>query len=118
MLKIPDPWTVDALTARSWHQSGHAVLLDVREAPEYQLEHIPGAMLYPLSYLEPAHYPRALRGHVVLVCQQGERSLAAGRQLLLAGIPDLYSLAGGLDGWIKAGMPVEGTKHDPEDYSI
>ena len=118
MLRIPDPLTVDPATARSWHDAGEAVLLDVREAHEYQLEHAPGSLLYPLSYLNTADYPRALRGRVVLICQEGKRSLAAGRELLQSGVGELYSLDGGIDAWLKAGLPMEGTKHDPEDYVI
>jgi len=118
MLRIPDPSTIDPATARSWHEAGEAVLLDVREAHEYQLEHAPGSLLYPLSYLDPADYPRALRGRVVLICQEGKRSLAAGRELLQSGVSDMYSMGGGLDAWLKAGLPIEGTKHDPEDYAI
>jgi rhodanese-related sulfurtransferase len=97
-----------------------ALLIDVREPLEYRMEHIPGSMLLPLSYLEAQHFPQVFAGvAVVLVCESGKRSWAAGRQLLLGGVDCRFcNLEGGIEAWKAAGLPVQGAKHDEEDYAI
>jgi len=39
-----------------WMTSGEAVLIDVREPDEFAREHIPGAMLVPLSRFDLGRY--------------------------------------------------------------
>lgn len=56
------------------HQ-GRAVLIDVREADEYAAEHIPGALLHPLSSFNPAALPQGLP--LILQCGSGKRSATA-----------------------------------------
>jgi rhodanese-related sulfurtransferase len=99
---------------------GQAVMIDVREPHEYRMEHIPGSLLLPLSYLEAHHFPQVFAGvAVVLVCESGKRSWAAGRELLLGGVDCRFcNLEGGIEAWKEAGLPVQGSKHDAEDYSI
>ena len=71
--------------------------------------HIPGAMLVDLDDIgaETVVLPRD-RGIVFYCACPNEISARRAAQILLArGHPDVRALAGGLDGWIAAGHPVE-----------
>lgn len=75
------------------------VLLDVREAWEYQLVHIDGAVSIPLGEL-----PRRVRelspvDEIVVYCHHGMRSLDAAYLLQQLGFKSVLSVAGGIDRW-------------------
>lgn len=89
-----------------------ALVIDVRETDEYEGEHIPGTLLLPLSFLDADLFPVITDRRVVIVCQVGKRSAAAAKQLMKAGVPDVVSVAGGIDSWIESGLELEGTKHE------
>jgi rhodanese-related sulfurtransferase len=108
----------DAQTVDSWHSGGEALLVDVRETNEYLLEHIPGALLLPLSFLDAGLFPKLSDKTVVLVCQIGKRSGAAQKQLAKAGITNTVNLIGGIDAWREAGLELEGTRYEDGDYAI
>ena len=91
---------------KSWLDAGEAVLIDVREAPEYQRAHIAGAMLVPLSAFDPQRIPRD-GGKVVLHCAVGARSASACAYLQGQGFENLYNLSGGIQAWAAAGLPIE-----------
>ena len=59
----------------------HLLLVDVRETKEYDLEHIAGALLMPLSSLEADLFPAVTDKPLVLHCAIGKRSAAAARML-------------------------------------
>ncbi len=109
---------IDAATLARWRSSGEAVLVDVRETHEYEYEHIPGALLMPLSFLDPDVFPRITEKRLVLVCEVGKRSAAAGKQLLKSGLDNVVNLIGGLDAWKKAGYETEGARFETDDYVI
>ncbi len=77
------------------------VLIDCREASEYQLASIPQAELMPMS--QWADQLQKLEGyrdrHVVVHCHHGGRSLQVVRWLRDNGFPASQSMAGGIDGW-------------------
>lgn len=102
----PATAAVDPLTARRWVDDGEAILVDVRESDEFEMERIPGSLLAPKSAFDAAHFPRAPGKKVVLVCLVGRRSVEVGEWLKAAGYPEpAYSLDGGILGWSAAGMP-------------
>ena len=76
---------VEATTLKTRLEQREALLIDVREAPEYAAEHIPDATLLPLSTFDPTHVPQEARKTVVLHCVMGMRSAQAGQKLLDAG---------------------------------
>src|SRR5690606_35014714 len=87
--------------------SGRAVLVDVREADEIRRERIAGAVAAPLSRFDPAQAAAAGAGKdVVLVCRSGRRAAEAAGRLAGTGARATV-LAGGIEGWKKAGLPVE-----------
>lgn len=109
---------IDAVTARSWLDAREAILLDVREAHEYEFENVPGSLLLPLSFLEAESFPPLGEAKVIVMCAIGKRSAAAQKQLLQAGVSNLYNLAGGMDAWKKAGYETQGGKYEAMDFSI
>ncbi len=107
-MSIPtDPDAVSAQIVARWLEAGDVVLVDVRETKEYDLEHIAGALLLPLSELEAEMFPVLADKPVVLHCAIGKRSAAAGRMLIGAGHAKVLHMDGGLAAWKAAGLPVE-----------
>jgi rhodanese-related sulfurtransferase len=90
---------------RAWLQAGEILLVDVREANEYAFERIHGALLYPLSTFDPQALPTEGR-RLVLHCAGGKRSLTAAHKLQAAGHGHVTHLAGGIQAWKAAGLPV------------
>ncbi len=90
------------------------LIVDVREAVEFQRGHIPGALLIPRGILESAadaacklgvdRLRDARRQTVVLCCQNGARSALAADTLQQMGFDKVYNLAGGIDLWQAEGM--------------
>lgn len=76
-------------------------LLDVRHEWEHEIAALPGSQRIPLAELpsrvdEVAPHEDAL---VVVYCHHGVRSLSAASILESAGLPNVVSLAGGIDAW-------------------
>ena len=96
----------------------HADLLivDAREPHESARGHIPGSLLVPRDTLEAAadasgrnridRLCHARAGTVVLYSDRGERSALAADTLQHMGYASVYSLAGGIERWKAAGLPV------------
>jgi len=94
------PQEVDALAP------GAAVLVDVREASEWEQGHIPGAVHLSKSYLEQdveGAVPDRSRP-IVLYCAGGVRSLFAAQTLAAMGYEDVASMAGGFQRWKTQGL--------------
>jgi rhodanese-related sulfurtransferase len=88
--------------AAAWADAG--LVVDVREPGEYLSGHVPGALLMPLSNVL-ARLSELPKGRpVYVVCAGGGRSELAAEWMRAAGI-DAYSVAGGTDGWTRAGRP-------------
>jgi addiction module HigA family antidote len=98
---------VDVETVAKWLNVGEALLVDVRETSEFELEHIPGAMLVPLSMLDPDTFPRINIKKLVLHCAIGKRSATAAKMLIKAGHIPPINMAGGIKAWREAGLETE-----------
>jgi len=98
---------VDVATVRDWLDHNEILLVDVRETKEYEVEHIPGALLLPLSSFDPDTFPVLPGKKIVLHCAIGKRSEAAGKMLLKAGYRDIVHMAGGMSAWKEARFEVE-----------
>ncbi|MGE0796379.1 MAG: rhodanese-like domain-containing protein [Acidimicrobiia bacterium] len=81
-----------------------AVVLDVRQPDEYELAHVPGAVLVPLDQLG-AGLDRVPPGELYVICRSGARSARAVQLLAQAG-REATNVAGGTQAWIDAGQPV------------
>ena len=84
------------------------ILVDVREATEFAEGHIEGARNIPFGKLDER--VAELDGHkasaVIVTCQSGTRSLAAGKKLTGHGFTQVYELKGGLFAWKDQNLPV------------
>jgi len=92
-----------------------AILVDIREADERARERIPGARHLPLSKLDEAESALHDGKPVIFHCRSGARTLAnAGRLAARTGKTcEAYVLAGGLDAWRTAGLPVAVDRRQP-----
>lgn len=99
--------------------NNEVVFVDVRESHERAQGYIPGSIHAPRGFLEfvahpdgPMHNPAFTSGkRLVLYCGSGARSALAAKTLHdmgLGGPGRLVNLAGGFQGWVGAGGPVEG----------
>jgi rhodanese-related sulfurtransferase len=89
-----------------------AVLLDVREPDEWHAGHAPDAVHVPLAALAASIGRFDKDQPIVAVCRVGGRSERAASVLLQRGY-DAVNLAGGMQAWRSAGMPVVTDAGDP-----
>jgi rhodanese-related sulfurtransferase len=80
------------------------VIVDVRTAVEYAFEHVPGAMLFPLSTFDPAKLPLQEGKPIVFHCGSGVRSTLVAKKCIAAGLGKATHMEGGFAGWKKAGL--------------
>lgn len=91
------------------------LLIDVREAAEFEHGRIEGAHLVPRGIIEaaadtsyPKHYPplsSARNQQVVLYCATSGRSAMAAAVLQMMGFKNVLNLAGGFTRWEAEGLP-------------
>lgn len=81
------------------------VLIDVRTPYEYGFEHIPGALLFPMSGFDPGSLPDQSGKRLVFHCGSGMRSHAVATRCADAGLHPLAHMEGGLAGWKAAKLP-------------
>lgn len=86
--------------------AGEVVLIDVREHDEHAREHIPEARLSPLSSFDPAGLGADRAKIAVFHCKSGMRTQTHARRLAACGFAEAYYLAGGIEAWKRAGLPV------------
>jgi rhodanese-related sulfurtransferase len=84
------------------------IVVDVREPPEFAEGHIEGARNIPLQKLEER--ASELEDHknkpILVNCQSGTRSLAAGKKLTQLGFTQIFELKGGMFAWKDSNLPV------------
>jgi rhodanese-related sulfurtransferase len=85
--------------------SEHVVLLDVRNADEWDAGHAPSARWVPLAELEGARFQLPINRRIVCVCRSGVRSARATAELVQMGF-DAVNMAGGMQAWVARGLPV------------
>jgi rhodanese-related sulfurtransferase len=93
--------TVQDVSAEEGHRlvTAGAVLLDVREADEWDAGHAPEATWIPLGEIpvRVGEIPRD--ASVVAICRSGSRSRAVAEALLGAGY-DVVNVDGGMRAWV------------------
>ena len=98
---------LDFADIRQGLAQGQLIIVDVREAHEFEAGHIPGALLNPLSVFDPSALPVNAGKRVVLSCRSGKRSLTAASLAHAAGLSIDAHYAGGMLDWVAQGGPVE-----------
>jgi rhodanese-related sulfurtransferase len=83
-------------------------IVDVNTSKNFAAGHIAGARWVSRGWLEPrADEMLPVRDEAVaVVCQNGIQSAYAGATLKALGYPNVHVLAGGLQAWKKAGLPL------------
>lgn len=99
---MPTPLEITCQEVHEKRSRGESfLLLDCREQDEFDLVHIEGARLVPMSEL--ADRVSELESHrseeIVVYCHHGGRSLRVTRWLQGQGYADVKSMAGGIDEW-------------------
>lgn len=99
--------SVGEARTRTGGERPEAVLLDVREKPEWKAGHAPNAVHAPLTGLiAGAPLPASARGReLVVICRSGHRSRQAAKILVDRGA-DAVDVEGGMNAWAAAGYPV------------
>ncbi|MFL5844989.1 MAG: rhodanese-like domain-containing protein [Solirubrobacteraceae bacterium] len=98
--------------AREMLDSANAQLVDVRESYEWDEGRIAGARHIELERLASQAESIDKDRPVIFQCRLGARSAMATQAFRTAGY-DAYSMAGGLQAWAEAGLPLE-----PEDGRV
>ena len=83
-----------------------AVMVDVREADEHALEHIPGARHHALSVLDAKNPAQPGDQILIFHCKSGGRTKAHELRLAAASTAcEAFVLEGGIEAWKRAGLP-------------
>ena len=98
--------TISPRRAYEMLQNGQARLIDIRETSEYAENFIPQARLVPLSIarLYSVKDEDAPDRPVIFFCRSADELKA------LAGDTQAWQMEGGLNGWMKEGLPVRHEK--------
>lgn len=112
MTMIPQ---IDPATLHQRMQAGNVLLIDIREASEFARERIAGARLAPLSRIDDHNFAAEQNNVAVFTCRSGARTSMNASRLAAMGFRECYLLAGGLDAWKKAGLPVQRDEAAPLD---
>jgi len=98
---------LDIAAIKAGLAAGTMIVVDVREANEFEAGHIPLARFNPLSVFSVADLPIHEGKRVVLSCRSGKRSLTAAAMAHAAGVAIDAHYAGGMLDWVEHGEPVE-----------
>lgn len=106
-------WVVTA--EQVWRQQTECSiqLLDVRESSEYERSHLRGSKLIPLDQLKDHIHHFNTADTLYIICQSGNRSASATLLLRQAGFERVFSLQGGILGWMNQQLPLESITTHP-----
>ncbi len=93
--------------ARKLMAQHNAVLIDIRSADEHARERIAQARHIPAERLAAAGMPAMDAAAVIYHCHSGNRTALNAQMLASSADCETYALEGGIEGWKKAGLPVE-----------
>ena len=98
--------SLDTLGATRLINDTGAMVLDIRTPAEFAAGHVPNARNIPLSELEKRASELTGNKPVLICCATGARSGRAIAVLQKAGREQVFNMAGGLQAWSQAGLPV------------
>ena len=95
------PFVRETTVAELGERIDTAILIDIREAEEFNLGAIPGSVFLPRGVLEAGivEYASEADTEIVLYCATGHRSVLAAHSLQQIGYTNVSSLAGGIEEW-------------------
>ncbi len=97
---------LDTLSATRLINDTGAVVLDVRAPAEFAGGHLPNARNIPLEELDKRLAELPSGKPLLICCASGSTSSRAMARLRKGGRQDVFNLAGGLQAWRQAGLPV------------
>ncbi len=95
---------IDPVNVGQWRKEGREfLLLDCREQEEYEIVHLEGSRLIPMSEIASRLDELAsFRDQsIVVFCHHGVRSLNVARWLSAQGFSAVHSMRGGIDRWAR-----------------
>jgi rhodanese-related sulfurtransferase len=100
--------TIDVAEAdrRLREDPSRPILVDVRESTEFVVVRAPGASLVPTSTFVEHVDELPTDRPLLVICHMGGRSAAITGFLARSGRTDVVNVAGGMDAWERAGLPI------------
>ena len=94
--------------ARSEHEAGKVLMIDVREPQEHATGVAQGVVLMPMGQVAQrmAEIPRQADQPVLLICNTQNRSRAVTEALKEQGFTNVRYVNGGMSEWAKRGWPM------------
>jgi len=121
------PWDLEELM----QGDEELLIVDIREADEYQAGHIQSSLFVPRGILETAcdygyaetvpELAQAREKKIVLVCRSGNRSVLAAQSMKLMGYNNVISLKTGIRGWNDNESPLydnDGNQVDIDEMEV
>ena len=94
------------------------LLVDVRERVEFAEVRAPGAVLFPTSSFMTRQGDLPADRPLLVICHIGGRSAAVTAYLTRAGRTDVVNVAGGMDAWARAGLPIRTGPPEPGEGEL
>ena len=118
-MPLPIP-TIDVAEAerRLREDPAGPLLLDVREPNEFVEVRAPGAILLPTSVFMARIGELPPDRPLLVVCHVGGRSAVVVSYLVRAGRSDVVNVAGGMEAWAHAGLPIRRGPLEPGEGDL
>jgi rhodanese-related sulfurtransferase len=94
------------------------LVVDVREPDEFATVRLEGVALLPMSTFAERHVELPKDRPLHVMCHVGGRSAAATGFLLRSGWTNVVNVAGGIDAWERAGLPVRRGAPEPGEGDL
>ncbi len=91
------------------------MIVDVRTPAERDQAAIENSILIPVRQVLQGNHSFSKKEPVLVYCAVGGRSFYAAKYLISRGYEEVYNLAGGIDAWLKAGLPVIKEQKGPSE---
>ena len=92
--------------------TGEIVVLDVREPLEWEMGHVPGALLVSLGTLRERLHELPQESGITVICEAGVRSSAAASILQAHGFVGVVNVPEGTAGYRNTNLPLQFTEAD------
>ena len=105
---MSDLQEISAADAKSWHDEGKTLFVDIRDPQSYASGHIPGAILLHDGNSSEFLAETNKDSQIVVCCYHGNTSKGACRFMIDQGFKKAYSLVGGWESWAAVGPAEQG----------
>ncbi|MCI0345939.1 MAG: rhodanese-like domain-containing protein [Chloroflexi bacterium] len=114
---IPGVDVTEAARRRGPDGAG-ALLVDVRELPEFAEVRAEGVVLLPMSSLPARLAELPIDRELLFICRSGARSGQVTAYLRAQGRQDVFNVEGGMIAWERAGLPVRTGPPEPAEGEL